>query len=70
MVLTVGRKGIGYLNLDKSKVKGSFIDLQDEKALTNYTLDDTSYLRVIVTAIGDSTISVLVTTSNSFNYVI
>ncbi len=70
VLVTIGQRGLGYLNLAKSLTKGSFINLETQPSLTNYTLDDTSYLRVIISSVSTDSISALVTTSNSFNYVL
>lgn len=48
MLVTVGGKGLGYINLKKYADNGDFINLEDEPSLANYTLDDTLYLRVVI----------------------
>ncbi len=70
MLVTIGGKGLGYLNLANSKTKGSFVDLENEPALKNFTLDDTAYLRVSIYSRVNDTLSALVTTSNTFSYLL
>lgn len=70
MLVTIGGKGLGYLNLANSKTTGSFINLESEPALKNYTLDDTAYLRVSIYSKTGDILSALVTTSNSFSYLL
>lgn len=69
MLVTIGGKGLGYLNLANAKNQGSFVDLENQEALKDYTLDDTAYLRVSIASTTADTVSALVTTSNSFSYV-
>ena len=69
MIVTIGGKGFGYLNLANSKSKGNFVDLENEPALKDYTLDNTNYLRVNIHSAGADFLSALITSSNSFSYV-
>lgn len=61
---------MGYVNLANSQTKGSFVDLENEPALADFTLDDTAYLRVSIYTKSGDTLSALVTTSNSFSYLL
>lgn len=70
MLVAIGGKGLGHLNLQTSKTQGSFVDLEYEPALKDYTLDDTAYLQVSISATNSDGLSALVTTSNSFSYVL
>lgn len=70
MLVAIGGKGLGYLNLAKSQTKGSFVDLENEPALKEFTLDDTAYLRVTIYTKTEDTLTALVTTSNTFSYLL
>lgn len=70
MLVTIGGKGLGYLNLANSQTKGSFVSLESEPALKAYTLDDTAYLRVSIYSKSGETLMALVTTSNSYSYLL
>lgn len=71
MLVTIGGLGVGYVNVANYNV-GQFINLENQPALKNYTLDKTTYLRVIIHAGNEdkNSIRALVSTSNSYNYLL
>ncbi len=69
LLVTIGGQGIGYLDLSDSKIKGTFVDLENEPSLQDFTLDNTAYLRVVINSRSIDKLTALVTTSNSYNYV-
>lgn len=70
MLVAIGGKGLGYLNLANSKTAGSFVNLETQPALKEFTLDDTAYLRVSIYSDSGEILSALVTTSNTYSYLI
>lgn len=71
MLVTIGGLGVGYVDVANYAV-GQFINLESEPELKNYTLDKTTYLRVIIHDDNEdkNSIRALVSTSNSFNYLL
>ena len=70
LLVTIGGKGLGYVNLDNMDQSKQFITL-NQPDLANYTLDDGLFMRVIVNKVfADGTLEVFVSTSNALNFVI
>lgn len=71
MFVTIAGLGVGYVDVSNYAV-GQFINLEREPALKNYTLDRTTYLRVIIHDDNEDKnyIKALVSTSNSYNYLL
>lgn len=72
LIVTIGRAGLGYVDLSNFKDSRQVIPLSTLPALDNLTLDNTNYLRVLFNhkQTNETNLQVLVTTSNSYSYIL